>query len=126
MQMIKIMSRRRPTLRFNGNHLPSQTQMTSIYDASFERVYIPGGQGFINVFAQSDADHHRLLAEIPSALGARTAGYASRIGKKGSGRFYLAVRGRGPGTTAQKFGSFRRRSDLQYRGILGCNLFADC
>lgn len=61
------------------------------YDASFRRVYIPGGQGFISVFEQSDADHYRLLAEIPSALGARTAGYASRIGKKGRGRFYLAV-----------------------------------
>lgn len=61
------------------------------YDASFRRVYIPGGQGFISVFEQSDADHYRLLAEIPSALGARTAGYASRIGKKGRDRFYLAV-----------------------------------
>jgi hypothetical protein len=60
-------------------------------DASFERVYLPGGQGFISVFEQSDPDHYRLLAEIPWALGARTAGYASRIGKKGRGRFYLAV-----------------------------------
>jgi hypothetical protein len=61
------------------------------YDASFKRVYIPGGQGFVSAFKQSDADHYRLLAEIPSALGARTAGYASRIGKKGRDRFYLAV-----------------------------------
>jgi len=40
---------------------------------------------------KATADHYRLLAEIPSALGARTAGYASRIGKKGRDRFYLAV-----------------------------------
>jgi DNA-binding beta-propeller fold protein YncE len=61
------------------------------YDSVFKRVYVPGGQGFISVFEQSDADHYPLLAEIPSAVGARTAGYAAKIGKKGRDRFYLAV-----------------------------------
>lgn len=61
------------------------------YDAVFKRVYVPGGQGFISVFEQSDADHYRLLADIPSSVGARTAGYAANIGKKGRDRFYLGV-----------------------------------
>jgi len=71
------------------------------YDAVFKRVYIPGGQGFISVFEQSDADHYQLLAEIPSALGARTAGYAARIGSKGRDRFYLAVPARSGHNSAE-------------------------
>jgi hypothetical protein len=82
------------------------------------------GKDFISVFEQSDPDHYRLLAEIPWALGARTAGM-----RRGSARravaVFISLFRRDPGTTAQKFGSFRRRSDLQYRGIPGCNLFAD-
>jgi hypothetical protein len=61
------------------------------YDAVFKRIYVPGGQGSISVFEQRDADHYQLLAEIPSALGARTAAYTARIGKKGRDRFYLGV-----------------------------------
>ena len=60
------------------------------YDAERKRIYIAGGEGFISVFQQSDADHYQLLSEIPSALGARTAGYFGK-GRKGSDRFYLAV-----------------------------------
>jgi DNA-binding beta-propeller fold protein YncE len=60
------------------------------YDSARKRVYIPGGEGYISVFQQEDADHYRLLARIPSALGARTAGYFGK-GKKGFDRFYLAV-----------------------------------
>lgn len=64
------------------------------YDAIYKRLYVPGGQGFVSVFEQSDPDHYQLLAEISSALGARTAGYAAKIGQKGRDRFYLAVPGR--------------------------------
>jgi DNA-binding beta-propeller fold protein YncE len=60
------------------------------YDAARKRIYMPGGEGFIYVFQQTDPDHYRLLARIPTALGARTAGYFGR-GKKGFDRFYLAV-----------------------------------
>jgi hypothetical protein len=49
--------------------------------------------------------------------------------RRGSARravaVFISLFRRDPGTTAQKFGPFRRRSDLQYRGIPGCNLFAD-
>ena len=55
---------------------------------------MPGGEGFIDVFQMEDRDHYRLLAKIPTALGARTAGYFGK-GNKGFERFYLAVPARG-------------------------------
>lgn len=61
------------------------------YDSNHKRVYIPGGQGFIDVFQQKDPDHYEHLAKVPSVIGARTAGYTPRVGKKGQNRFYLAV-----------------------------------
>jgi len=61
------------------------------YDSLYKRVYVAGGQGFISVFAQNDPSHYQLLAEIPSVVGARTAGYAAKIGKKGRDRFFLGV-----------------------------------
>ncbi|MCU1298874.1 MAG: hypothetical protein JWO91_3152 [Acidobacteriaceae bacterium] len=60
------------------------------YDSSRRRVYIPGGEGAIDVFQQKDADHYELLARIPSALGARTAGYFGK-GRKGFEVFFVAV-----------------------------------
>lgn len=61
------------------------------YDANHKRVYIPGGQGFIDVFQQIDADHYARMARIPTIVGARTAGYTPRVGKKGLDRIFLAV-----------------------------------
>ena len=60
------------------------------YDAARKRIYVPGGEGFISVFQQADADHYRLLVKVPSTLGARTAGYFGK-GRKGFDRFFLAV-----------------------------------
>jgi hypothetical protein len=60
------------------------------YDSVRKRLYIPGGEGYISVFQQDDADHYRLLAQVRSSLGARTAGYFGK-GRKGFDRFYLAV-----------------------------------
>ncbi len=60
------------------------------FDSARKRVYISGGEGYINVFQQDDADHYRLLAKVHSAIGARTAGYFGK-GKKGFDRFYLAI-----------------------------------
>lgn len=60
------------------------------YDSSRKRIYVPGGEGHISVFQQKDADHYELLANIPSAIGARTAGYFGK-GKKGFEVFFLAV-----------------------------------
>jgi DNA-binding beta-propeller fold protein YncE len=60
------------------------------YDAARKRIYASGGEGYVSVFQQKDADHYELLAKIPSAVGARTAGYFGK-GRKGFDGFYLAV-----------------------------------
>src|SRR5437879_1624831 len=60
------------------------------YDAARKRIYVAGGEGFISVFQQKDADHYQLLAKVPSALGARTAGSFGK-GRKAADRFFLAV-----------------------------------
>src|SRR5882762_10761885 len=39
------------------------------YDANHKRVYIPGGQGFIDVFQQKDADHYERIARIATVIG---------------------------------------------------------
>ena len=61
--------------------------LTRSADASTSRE----GKDTSAVFQQKDADHYAPIAKISTALGARTAGYAGRIGKKGFDRFYLAV-----------------------------------
>jgi hypothetical protein len=71
--------------------LPSVQDADDVYyDAARKRIYMAGGEGFIYVFQQKDPDHYELLVKIPTALGARTAGYFGK-GKKGFDRFYLAV-----------------------------------
>jgi DNA-binding beta-propeller fold protein YncE len=60
------------------------------YDSARKRIYVSGGEGYISVFQQDDADHYKVLAKVQTAIGARTAGYFGK-GKKGFDRFYLAV-----------------------------------
>jgi DNA-binding beta-propeller fold protein YncE len=60
------------------------------YDFARKRVYVCGGEGYISVFQQEDADHYKLLAKVQTAIGARTAGYFGK-GRKGFDRFYVAV-----------------------------------
>jgi hypothetical protein len=64
------------------------------YDADRKRVYMPGGEGFIDVFQMKTPDNYELLAKVSTALGARTAGYFGKQGK-GFDRFYVAVPARG-------------------------------
>jgi DNA-binding beta-propeller fold protein YncE len=42
------------------------------YDVSTSRVYVIGGQGFVDVFAQTAADHYERIDRIATAPGART------------------------------------------------------
>jgi DNA-binding beta-propeller fold protein YncE len=56
------------------------------YDAGRKRIYTPGGEGFISVIQQSDADHYKALAKIPTTVGARTGLWYEK-----RDRFYLAV-----------------------------------
>ena len=71
--------------------LPCVQNSDDVYfDTERKRIYVPGGEGYISVFQERDADHYELLAKIPSAVGARTAGYFGK-GRKGFEVFYVAV-----------------------------------
>ena len=78
------------------------------YDAARKRVYISGGEGYIGVFQQDDADHYTHLAKVHSALGARTAGYFGR-GRKG----FDSLLPRRPGSRRPR----RRSVDLYSAGL---------
>jgi DNA-binding beta-propeller fold protein YncE len=56
------------------------------YDSGRQRIYVPGGEGFITVIQQNDADHYQALAKIPTVTGARTGLWYEK-----RDRFYLAV-----------------------------------
>jgi len=56
------------------------------YDAGRKRIYIPGGEGFLSVIQQTDADHYQPVAKIPTTIGARTGLWYEK-----RDRFYLAV-----------------------------------
>jgi len=73
------------------------------YDSARKRVYMPGAEGFIYVFQQNDSDHYRLLAKVPTAVGAGTAGYFGRARGKGIDTFYLAVPARGSQSAEVRF-----------------------
>ncbi len=60
------------------------------YDATHKRVYISGGEGFIDTFQQADPDHYLPLGRIKTAPGARTSYFVPELK-----RLYLAVPRRG-------------------------------
>jgi DNA-binding beta-propeller fold protein YncE len=60
------------------------------YDSAKKRVYVIGGEGFITVLEQLDADHYRQLQKIPTAAGARTGLFVPELGK-----LFVAVPHRG-------------------------------
>jgi DNA-binding beta-propeller fold protein YncE len=71
--------------------LPCVQDADEVYfDSARKRIYVPGGEGYISVFQQTDPDHYLPLAKVPSTLGARTAGYFGK-GRKGFDRFFLGV-----------------------------------
>jgi len=60
------------------------------YDAGRKRLYVTGGEGFIDVFQNQDANHFSRIARLPTAPGARTSLFVSELN-----RLYLAVPHRG-------------------------------
>jgi DNA-binding beta-propeller fold protein YncE len=60
------------------------------YDAPRKRVYVSGGEGFIDVFQQQDANQFNRVAHVASAAGARTSLFGSD-----QSRLYVAVPHRG-------------------------------
>lgn len=67
-----------------------QNSDDAYFDATRKRIYVAGGEGFIDVFQQRDPVHYDRIARIPAALGARTAGYFGK-GHKGFEVFYSVV-----------------------------------
>ncbi len=60
------------------------------YDAAHKRIYISGGEGFIDVFDQRDPDNYQLAGRITTGSGARTSFFVPELN-----RLYLAVPHRG-------------------------------
>ena len=60
------------------------------YDAKLRRIYMSGGDGFISVFEQQDADHYKQLAKVPTGPGARISLFVPELN-----RLYVAVPRRG-------------------------------
>ena len=56
------------------------------YDASHKLLFVIGGEGFIDVFSQQDADHYKLLTRTATASGARTGLWVPELN-----RLYVAV-----------------------------------
>jgi hypothetical protein len=56
------------------------------FDAGRRRLYVSGGEGFVDVFQQRDADHYDSLAKIPTGPIARTSLFVPELN-----RYYVAV-----------------------------------
>lgn len=63
------------------------------YDAARRQIYISGGEGFIGILRQDDADHYTMVGKVPTAAGARTSFFVPELN-----RLYLAVPHRGKQT----------------------------
>jgi DNA-binding beta-propeller fold protein YncE len=60
------------------------------YDSARQRLYVAGGEGFIEAFAQKSSNEYVSLGRTPTAAGARTGFYSPELS-----RFFLAVPHRG-------------------------------
>lgn len=60
------------------------------YDAGHKRIYVSGGEGFISVIDQEDANHYRRIAQVRTLPGGRTSFFVPQLN-----RLYLGVWGRG-------------------------------
>ena len=67
--------------------VPTVNDADDVYhDTRRKRIYISGGEGFISVIQQKDANHYQAVAKIPTMIGARTGLWYEK-----RDRFYLAV-----------------------------------
>lgn len=60
------------------------------YDATHQKVYVSCGQGFVDIFKKFGADYYKLIAEVPTAPGARTSLLVPKLN-----RLYVVVPHRG-------------------------------
>lgn len=56
------------------------------YDAAHKMIFVIGGEGYIDIFSQKDADDYQFLTRIPTPAGARTGLWVSELN-----RLYVAV-----------------------------------
>ncbi len=49
------------------------------YDSTLHRIYMTGGEGWVDVFQQRDPDHYESIARVPTSPGARTGLYVSAL-----------------------------------------------
>jgi hypothetical protein len=79
--------------------LPVVGESDDVYfDSGRKRIYVIGAAGFISVVQQVDPNHYELLANVPSAVGARTGYWYPQ-----HDRLYVAVQAEGD-KPAQLFG----------------------
>jgi hypothetical protein len=60
------------------------------YDTAHKILFVIGGEGYIDMFSQKDADHYKPMTRIPTAPGARTGLWVPELN-----RLYLAIPHRG-------------------------------
>ncbi len=60
------------------------------YDAKHKRIYLMGGEGYLDIFEQKDANQYQRVAKIPTAAGARTGLLVPELN-----RLFVAVPHRG-------------------------------
>ncbi|MBA3673296.1 MAG: hypothetical protein H0W68_14895 [Gemmatimonadaceae bacterium] len=60
------------------------------YDVARKRLYVTGGEGFIDIFEEPDANRFTRTAHLPTSAGARTSLFVPELN-----RLYLAVPHRG-------------------------------
>jgi hypothetical protein len=56
------------------------------YDSTHKLLFVIGGEGYIDIFSQKDADHYQPLTHLATAKGARTGLWVPE-----SNRLYIAV-----------------------------------
>jgi DNA-binding beta-propeller fold protein YncE len=60
------------------------------WDAAVKRLYVTGGEGFVDAYGQQDAGHYQRIARMPTGAGARTSLFVPE-----QKRLYVAVPHRG-------------------------------
>jgi DNA-binding beta-propeller fold protein YncE len=67
--------------------LPTAADMDDMfYDTGRKRIYVAGGEGFLSVVQQVDADHYTDMGKFPTALGTRTGAWYEK-----RDRLYIAA-----------------------------------
>jgi hypothetical protein len=62
--------------------LPTAARADDVaFDQATHRIYVPGGEGYIAVYQQTDRDHYQPIGKVASAPGAKTALLVPEVGE---------------------------------------------